>query len=52
MADYIEPNFTDRVRAIVRSHFSANDEHEIIRQFIEDLYKYEYLILTKKEEAL
>lgn len=26
---------------------SASDEHEVIRQFIEDLYKYEYLILIK-----
>jgi hypothetical protein len=26
----------------------ADDESEIIRHFIEDLYKYEYLILTKE----
>ena len=26
----------------------ADEESEIIRHFVEDLYKYEYLILTKK----
>ena len=26
----------------------ADEESEIIRQFVEDLYKYEYLILLKE----
>jgi len=30
------------------SPYLADDESEIIRHFIEDLYKYEYLILTKE----
>ena len=29
------------------SRFDISDEHEIIRQFVEDLYKYEYLILVR-----
>jgi hypothetical protein len=52
MADYIEPDFSDRVMAALRSTISANDEYEIIRQFIYDLYKYEYLILIRKEGTL
>lgn len=50
MADYVEPLTPDRLKTIMRSNFSANDEHEIIRQFIYDLYKYEYLILIRKDE--
>ena len=49
IVDFIEPNFSDRALAALRSTFSANDEYEIIRQFIHDLYKYEYLILIRKE---
>ncbi|MBN1380989.1 MAG: hypothetical protein JXA41_04890 [Deltaproteobacteria bacterium] len=48
MSDFIEPDFSDRVMTILKSNFTAKDEYEVVRQFIYDLYKYEYLILTKK----
>ncbi|HOT43259.1 MAG TPA: SAM-dependent methyltransferase [Spirochaetota bacterium] len=46
--DFITFPYTDRVNFILTSH-SQKDEHEIIRQFIEDLYKYEYLVLIREE---
>jgi len=49
MADFIEPIFSDRVMAALRSNISATDEYEIIRQFMYDIYKYEYLILIRKD---
>jgi len=47
-ADFLELDFTDQVRYVLRSRSTWTDEHEIIRHFIEDLYKYEYLILMKE----
>ncbi len=47
LADYIEFDFTDQVRYVLRASASMTDEHEIIRHFIEDLCQYEYLILMK-----
>jgi len=47
-ADFLELDFTDQVRYVLRSRSTWTDEHEIIRHFIEDLYKYEYLILRKE----
>lgn len=47
LADFIPFDYTDRIRFILRSH-SQKDVHEIIRHFIEDLYKYEYILLTGK----
>ena len=44
--DFIEIEFDDRINFILTSN-STKDEHEIIRHFIEDLYKYEYLLLLK-----
>ncbi|HNU91504.1 MAG TPA: class I SAM-dependent methyltransferase [Spirochaetota bacterium] len=46
-ADFLHVRWTDEVRFILASR-SARDEHEAVRQFIEDLYRYEYLILVKK----
>ena len=46
-ADFLEIDFNDRIRNIMSSPFAVSDEHEIIRQFVEDLYQYEYLILLK-----
>ena len=43
--DFIGYDFSPKVRYILTSG-SCKDEHEIIRQFIHDLYKYEYLLLT------
>ncbi len=46
--DFINVPYTDRVNFILTSN-SQKDEHEIIRQFIEDLYKYEYLLLIRRD---
>ena len=46
-ADFLAFDFSEHVGYIIRTGFSQKDEHEIIRHFVEDLYKYEYLILVK-----
>lgn len=48
-ADFIEFDFSDKLRFIMASRSVVKDEHEIIRHFTEDLYKYEYLILIKMD---
>ncbi|HPL62435.1 MAG TPA: class I SAM-dependent methyltransferase [Syntrophales bacterium] len=45
LADFIEPDFTPGLIFIITSGATVRDEHEIIRQFVEDLYQYEYLVL-------
>lgn len=45
-SDFITYEHTDRINFILTSG-SSKDEHEIIRQFIEDLYTYEYLVLMR-----
>jgi len=47
VADYIPFEMTARMRAILKAPSPWRDEDEIIRFFIEDLYKYEYLFLSK-----
>jgi hypothetical protein len=47
-ADLITFNMTDKLRYILSSGGSYSDEDEMVCQFIEDLYKYEYLILIKE----
>jgi len=44
--EFIKLNFSNKINYIFRSN-SKKDDHEIIRQFIEDLYMYEYLLLIK-----
>ena len=46
-ADFLAFDFSEKVEYIIRTGLSQKDEHEIIRHFVEDLYKYEYLILVK-----
>ncbi|HNY50985.1 MAG TPA: hypothetical protein PLV50_10560 [Smithella sp.] len=46
-ADFLPLNISDRVKTALRLTTPYNDEQEIIRQFVYDLYKYEYLILIK-----
>ncbi len=46
-ADFLRIRWTNEVRFILTSR-SARDEHEAVRQFVEDLYRYEYLVLIKK----
>jgi hypothetical protein len=45
-ADFIEFDMTGKLNFILTSH-SQKDEHEMIRQFIEDCFKYEYLMLIR-----
>jgi len=49
-ADFLPLNFNDKVKTALRLTTPFNDEQEIIRQFVYDLYKYEYLILIKGDE--
>lgn len=44
--DFIKPEIKDDVEFILRLGSSKIDRHEIIQQFIEDLIKYEYLVLS------
>ncbi len=46
-ADFLRPDFNDRVQTALRLAVPQTAEQEIIRQFIYDLYKYEYLLLKK-----
>jgi hypothetical protein len=50
-ADYLSVDMTDRVRSILVSRGRYSDEEEMICQFVEDLYTYEYLILVKSTAA-
>lgn len=45
--DILKIDFSDRVNFIMRSG-SSRDDHEIIRHFVEDVYKYEYLVLIRE----
>jgi SAM-dependent methyltransferase len=47
IADFVPIEFSDKLTTILRFKTPATDEQEIIQQFVYDLYKYEYLILTK-----
>lgn len=49
-ADFLPLNFSDKVKTALRLAAPLNDEQEIIRQFVYDLYKYEYLILIKGDK--
>jgi len=49
-ADFLPLNLSDKVKTALRLAAPMNDEQEIIRQFVHDLYKYEYLILLKGDE--
>jgi hypothetical protein len=46
-ADYIPFDLTEELKFIMASQGRYKDEDEAICQFIEDLFKYEYLILMK-----
>jgi hypothetical protein len=47
-ADFLEIDWNDRLRHLMKSPPLADEESEIIRHFLEDLYKYEYLILMRR----
>ncbi len=46
-SDFLHVDFTSEIRFILTSGVSTKDEHEIIRQFIGDVYKYEYIALSR-----
>ena len=46
-ADFILFTITEELRSIMVSQGRFRDDEEIVCQFVEDLYKYEYLILVK-----
>ena len=48
-ADFLRIEWNDRLRRLMTSPSLADGESEIIRHFVEDLYKYEYLILTSNK---
>ncbi len=51
-ADFLCARLGDEVRFIMRARASRNGRHEMIRQFIEDLCEYEYLLLTACEHPV
>jgi hypothetical protein len=46
-ADFLKVDFTGEVRFILASRAAVKGEHEFIRQFIEDLYTYEYMLIRR-----
>jgi len=46
--DILRCELSPLVRFVMTSGSSSQDEHEIIRQFVEDVFKYEYLLCVKK----
>ncbi|MFZ7113626.1 MAG: hypothetical protein ACOWYE_18250 [Desulfatiglandales bacterium] len=48
LADFLTPRFDERLRHVLALRSVNDDLIEIIRHFIEDLFKYEYLILIKR----
>jgi len=50
-ADFISVTLTDEARYALTYGGHYSDEAEMMSQFVEDLYKYEYLILRKNEGA-
>lgn len=46
-ADFLPLQLNDKIKTALRLTTPFNDEQEIIKQFVYDLYKYEYLILIK-----
>ncbi len=46
--NFVQVEMTEELKYIMISYGRNKDEDEIIYHFVEDLYKYEYLILNKK----
>jgi hypothetical protein len=47
IADFLPLDLNDKVMTALRLATPFNAQQEIIRQFVYDLYKYEYMILIK-----
>ena len=50
LADFVQPDFNDSLKWLLKRRHSSKDEHEILRQFVEDLYQYEYLLLIRQDD--
>ncbi len=46
-ADFLHPDFNDKVLTALRLETPFTGEQEIIRHFVYDLYKYEYMVIMK-----
>jgi len=49
-ADFLKPDFNNRVCTALRLQTPHTDEQEILQHFLYDLYKYEYLLLIKGDK--
>jgi hypothetical protein len=50
-ADFVAPEVTDRLKRILAFGGRFSDGDEAVCQFVEDLFKYEYLILYRKRAS-
>ena len=46
-ADFLHPDYNDKVQTALRLATPFTSEQEIIQQFVYDLYKYEYMVIIK-----
>jgi len=49
LADFVKPDFNDFLMRFLKRRHSTKQEHEILHHFVEDLYQYEYILLTGKD---
>lgn len=47
-ADYIVPNITEGLKAVLATRGLYSDSEEMVYHFIGDLYEYEYLVMVKE----
>lgn len=47
-ADYIVPNITEGLKAVLATRGFYSDREEVVCHFVGDLYEYEYLIMAKR----
>jgi hypothetical protein len=50
LADFVRPDFNDSLLWLLKRRHSTKHDHEILRHFVEDLFQYEYLLLTRKDD--
>ncbi|HOD29181.1 MAG TPA: class I SAM-dependent methyltransferase [Syntrophales bacterium] len=48
VADFLQLDFSPELESILRARNVAAGERETVRQFVEDLFQYEYLLLRKR----
>lgn len=49
LADFLQIDLSEALRRILSRPWAGQGEHEIWRHFVEDLYRYEYLLLIHRE---